>query len=146
MIAVDTNLLVYAHRRGTGEHRNAQRALERAAADPRGWGAAATVLAEFWSVVTHPAATGRPSTPEEATAFLSALREDGGLVVWHGGAGFTDRLLNLAEALGVRGPRIFDLVVGLTAAEGGAHELWTHDAGFVAVPGLRLRDPLAGKA
>jgi len=40
------------------------------------------------------------------------------------------------------GPRIFDLQVGLTALEAGASEIWTHDTGFVGLPGLRIRDPL----
>jgi predicted nucleic acid-binding protein len=44
--------------------------------------------------------------------------------------------------MGIRGPRIFDLQIGMIALENGARELWTHDAGFVAVPGLKVRDPL----
>jgi predicted nucleic acid-binding protein len=42
----------------------------------------------------------------------------------------------------VSGPRIFDLQIALTACEGGATELWTHDAAFIAVPGLRVSDAL----
>lgn len=71
MIALDTNLLVYAHRSATPEHKRARAAIERAAASS-GWGIAAAVVAEFWSVVTHPAAGGRPSTAAEARGFLSA--------------------------------------------------------------------------
>lgn len=37
MIAVDTNLLVYAHRAGCAEHEEAQKAIERAAAGRDGW-------------------------------------------------------------------------------------------------------------
>ena len=37
MIALDTNLLVYAHRSATPEHKNAGAAIERAAASS-GWG------------------------------------------------------------------------------------------------------------
>jgi predicted nucleic acid-binding protein len=62
MIAVDTNLLVYAHRARTREHAAARRAIERAAAHAAGWGLPLPVLAEFWAVVTHPSAAGRPST------------------------------------------------------------------------------------
>lgn len=48
------------------EHRAARRALERAAAVPAGWGFTLANLVEFWSVVTHPAASVRPSTGAEA--------------------------------------------------------------------------------
>ena len=38
MICIDTNILIYAHRKGTAEHRTAQSAIERAASDRKGWG------------------------------------------------------------------------------------------------------------
>ena len=99
-------------------------------------------VAEFWSVVTHPAAAGRASTPREATAFLNALRA-AGVHLWQPGPGFADRLLEVAARRNARGARVFDLHIALTAAEAGAREIWTHDRDFVSVPGLRVRDPLA---
>jgi predicted nucleic acid-binding protein len=62
--------------------------------------------------------------------------------LWEPGAGFADRLLRAAAERGVRGARIFDLQIALTAVEAGAREIWTHDRDFVSVPGLRVRDPL----
>ena len=44
-------------------------------------GVAAPVVAEFWGVVAHPSASGRPSTPKEAQRFLAALA-DAGAHVW----------------------------------------------------------------
>jgi uncharacterized protein len=140
MIAIDTNLLVYAHRSATPEHKAARAAIERAATSS-GWGVAAPVVAEFWSVVTHPAASGRPSTPAEARRFVSALA-DAGAEVWSPGAGFGLRLAQLAEDLGVSGNRVFDVQIALCAFEGGARELWSHDTRFVTIPGLRLVQPL----
>lgn len=136
MIALDTNLLVYAHRSATTEHKAARIAIERAAASGS-WGLAAPVIAEFWAVVTHPAARGRPSRPDEALRFLESL-EQAGAHVWTPGAGFGLRLAQLAAALGVSGNRVFDLQIALCAFEGGAREVWSHDAHFVTVPGLRL--------
>jgi toxin-antitoxin system PIN domain toxin len=143
VIAVDTNVLVYAHRAGMPQHRAARRALERAANDEAGWGIALGSVAEFWSVVTHPASTGRPSSPAEASAFLQSLLLTGGAQLWQPGAGFADRLLTVAAERAVRGPRIFDLQIALTVVENGAREIWTHDAGFLSLPGLRIRDPFA---
>jgi toxin-antitoxin system PIN domain toxin len=141
MIAIDTNLLVYAHRERTPQHRKARKAIEQASTSPRGWGMASAVLPEFWSVVTHPTSEGRPSTPGQASAFIRALT-DAGALIWLPGPGFGERLLQTASALAVSGPRIFDLQIALSAFEGGATELWTHDAAFITVPGLRVRDPL----
>ncbi len=144
MIAIDTSLLVYAHRAATPEHDAARAALERASRERSGWGTAVSCVAEFWSVVTHPAAAGRPSTPEEARGFLQALVEDAELELWSPGPGFADRLLQMATELGITGARVFDLQIALTAFDNGATELWSHDAGFATFPGLRTRDPLEG--
>jgi predicted nucleic acid-binding protein len=141
VIAIDTNLLLYAHRSRTPEHARARKAIARAAGADGGWGIAAASLAEFWAIATHPASEGRPSAPAQAAAFVGAFVQ-AGAQIWLPGPGFGDRLLQLATDLNVVGARIFDLQIALTAFEGGATDLWTHDARFVKVPGLRLHDPL----
>jgi toxin-antitoxin system PIN domain toxin len=142
MIAIDTNLLVYAQRRGTPEHLRARKAIERASSDPRGWGIPWPCIAEFWCVVTHPASSGGPSPAKEARGFLQALSGSGGATVWTPGTGFWDRLTKLAADLKIGGARIFDLQIALVAIENGATELWSHDRAFVGLPGLLVRDPL----
>ena len=144
MIALDTNLLVYAHRAATPENRPAQRAIQTACESRGGCGIALPSLSEFWAVVTHPSASGRPSTPAEASAFIASLVDTGGLRIWTPGAGFAQRLTQLATDLDVISVRIFDLQIALTAFENGASQIWTHDANFVRFPGLRVHDPLQG--
>jgi hypothetical protein len=141
MIAIDTNLLVYAHRSATPQHESARQALERAANDPGGWGITLTNLMEFWSIVTHPAA-GRPSKPAEAAQFIERLVTGGLAEIWVPSAGFGARLTRVAEDMGIKGGRIFDLAISLTAFEAGAREVWTHDTHFQSVPGLRVVLPL----
>lgn len=143
MIAIDTNLLVYAHRAAAPQHRAAQHALERAFAHPQGWGIALPCIGEFWSVVTHSTAAGGPSTPAQASAFIRSLCDDAGGQVWMPGPQLWKRLLQLAADLAVSGPRIFDLQIGLIAFENGAHEIWTHDRHFHAIPGLRVSHPIS---
>lgn len=140
MIAIDTNLLVYAHRARTPEHARARKAVERASA-AQGWGIPAASLAEFWAIATHPSSDGRPSTANQAGAFIRALVQ-AGAQIWLPGPGFGDRLMQLATDLDVVGARVFDLQIALVAFEGGATEVWTHDARFVRIPGLRVFDPL----
>ncbi len=142
MIAIDTNLLIYAHRASLPEHRPAQRAIERASRDPRGWGIALPSLAEFWSVVTHPESRGGPSSARQASGFLRALITEAGAMLWLPREGFWERLVELAGRLRIQGPRVFDLQIGLTAFDNGAIEIWTHDARFASFPGLRVHDPL----
>lgn len=142
MIVLDTNILIYAHRAGTSEHLAARAAVERAAVSRGGWGIAQASVAEFWSQVTHPRYPGRPSTAEQASGFLDALIRGGKGRVLAPGPRFADRLRAMAVELSIRGIGIFDLQIALMALDGGAHEIWTHDRGFLAVEGLRIVDPL----
>jgi predicted nucleic acid-binding protein len=143
VIALDTNILVYAHRKGCPEHLAAQHAIEEASSRLEGWGIPSPCLLEFWSVVTHPASTGGGSSPTQARGFIRALVETAGAVIFPPPATLGPRCLQIGEQLDIRGPRIFDLQVGLAAIEGGATEIWTHDSGFVSLPGLTVRDPLS---
>lgn len=142
MIAIDTNLLIYAHRSGLAEHRAAKRALQKASEDARGWGIPFPCIAEFWSVVTHPESAGGGSAPSKARDYLRALVLEAGAKVWMPAEGCWERVTMLAEELDVRGLRIFDLQIALAAFDNGATEIWTHDRNFVAVPGMLVRDPL----
>lgn len=142
MIALDTNLLVSAHRTGAPEHAAAQRAIEDACNSQRGCGLTIQSAAEFFAVVTHRAAEGGPARPEDAARFLRSLEDEGGLQVFTPGPGFAARLAQSAVDLDVRGARVFDLAIALCALDGGASELWTRDGDFVKVPGLRIRNPL----
>ena len=142
MIAFDTNILIYAHRAGTPRHKAAQKAIE-LACDTAPCGIAISSLCEFWSIVTHKTASGRPSTLEEANSFIATLVAQVGLQVWQPGVDFGPRLLQLARDLSVSGVRIFDLQIALMAFENGATEIWTHDRNFVSLPGLHVRDPIS---
>ena len=142
LIAIDTNLLIYAHRASLPEHRAARHAIEEASRDPRGWGIALPSVAEFWAIVTHPRSAGGASTARQARGFLDSLITEAGAQLWTTREGFWDRLLRLAGELRVQGPRIFDLQIGLTAFDNGAVEIWTHDSRFVGFAGLRIHDPL----
>ena len=141
MIAIDTNLLVYAHRAAAPEHKKARKAIEQAALSG-GWGFSLPCVSEFYSVVTHAACPPRPSTAQEATGFIEALYESGA-EVWMPGPGFGLRLLKTARTLKVSGHRIFDLQIAMMAFESGATELWSHDRNFQTVPGLQIVDPVA---
>jgi len=142
VIALDTNILVYAHRAGASEHDRARDAVLAALGDSRGWGICSPTIPEFWSIVTHPKMPGGPSSPNVAAHFFHYLITEGHGEIWAPGPGFGQRLMRWATSLKVRGKRIFDLQIAVIALEHGAKEIWTHDHNFASVPGVTLRDPL----
>jgi predicted nucleic acid-binding protein len=142
VIALDTNLLVYAHRAGAAEHERAREAVLRALDDPRGWGIALPTVTEFWSIVTHPKIPGGPSSASAVTHFFHYLVTEGGGSIWTPGPGFAQRLTRWAASLKTRGRGIFDLQIALIAYEHGAHEIWTHDRSFASLPSVKVLDPL----
>jgi uncharacterized protein len=93
-------------------------------------------------VVTHPESSGGGSAPSKARDFLRALVLEAGAKVSTPADGCWERVTRLAEELGVRGPRIFDLQIAVTAFDNGVTEIWTHDRGFLAVAGVVVLDPL----
>jgi len=141
MIAIDSNILIYAHRAGVPEHQAAMHAIEAAAEAADGWAIPFPCVAEFWAVVTHPGSSGRPSRPHEAEGFLDNLTTAGARLLYPR-IGAMARLCKLAVQLDVHGARIFDLQIGLICQEAGAREIWSHDRNFIAVPGLVVNDPL----
>ena len=54
MIAVDTNILVYAHREDASFHKAASRAMTELAEGLAGWAIPWPCLHEFLAIVTHP--------------------------------------------------------------------------------------------
>jgi predicted nucleic acid-binding protein len=64
------------------------------------------------------------------------------MFVWVPTPGFEARLVRYAVDLDVRGARMFDLQIALTALEHGETEIWSHDRGFLRMPGISVRDPL----
>jgi len=139
VIALDTNLLVYAHRAGVPQHKAAQAAVQRALEG--GCGIPSPCVAEFWSVVTHTACVGGPSSPARARSFLSALWA-AGIEQWLPQPGICEDLVNHAKRLKISGARVFDLQIAIVAAQNGAVDLWTHDQSFVSIPGVNVHDPL----
>ena len=68
MIAVDTNILVYAHRKELPDHALALSRLTELAQGRTPWAMPVFCLGEFLRVVTHPRIFDPPSTLDEALA------------------------------------------------------------------------------
>ncbi len=141
MIALDTNILVYAHRSQAFEHKAICSALKNLFSGMNEWGIPLPCVAEFWSIVTHPSISNRPSTTSEASQFLDNILENGHGAIFYPQDDFYQRLTAHAHKLKVYGNRIFDLQIALTAADNGATAIWTCDQHFTCIPGLKILNP-----
>lgn len=142
MIAIDTNILIYAHREECPLHEPARACLESLVAARQRFAIAWPCAHEFVGVVTHPRKFRPPSTLEQAFAFLESLR-DTGLCEWLSeGELHFGQLRELTEASHVQGSQIHDARIAALCLAHGVRELWTADRDFMRYPSLRARNPL----
>lgn len=142
MIAVDTNILVYAHRADSSWHARAVREIGTLAEGRAPWAIPWPCLHEFLAIVTHPRIYKPPSPLATAIDQVEAWLDSPGLVVLGEGAGYWERLRPLLEAGRVEGPRTHDARVAAICLLHGVRELWTCDRDFSRFPDLAVRNPL----
>jgi toxin-antitoxin system PIN domain toxin len=141
MIAVDTNLLVYAHRRDSAFHAPAAACLRGLAEGLAGWAIPWPCVYEFWNVATHPRIFAPPSTPEQALAQLEAWMSAPGCHLLGDLPGQRPALRQLVDAA-VRGPLVHDARIALVCQAHGVETLWSVDRDFSRFPWLTVRNPL----
>lgn len=81
MIAVDTNLLVYAHRRDSELHSPANETLQAVAEGSETWGIPWPCVHEFLAIVTHPRIFDPPSSLADGLGQVDAWLESPTLVL-----------------------------------------------------------------
>lgn len=144
MIALDTNLLVYAHRRDNPFHQDAARCVRSLAEGRSAWAIPWPCLHEFVSVVTHPRIYTPPTPLGRALDQVSAWLDSPSLVVLGETAGYWPTLEHLARAARTSGPRIHDARIAALCELHAVRELWSADRDFSRFPDLPLRNPLSG--
>jgi len=143
VIAVDTNILVHAHRRDASLHTQAFDAVRSLAESPAPWGICYHSLVEFYGVVTRSGAWRAPSTPQQAFAQVDAWRESQSLRILCDEEPMLDRLRDLAVRAVVRGALVHDARIAACCLERGISELWSVDRDFSRFPELKVRNPLS---
>ena len=143
MIAVDTNLLVYAHRRESRVH-NPARAVVRALAEgDRAWAIPWPCCYEFLSVVTNRRIWKDDATPPElAWRQLHAWTKSPSNRLIGETDDFLDVLERFVQRPRVRGAVVHDARIAAICVAHGAEALLTRDRDFSLFPELRTRDPL----
>jgi len=138
VIAVDTNILVYAHQPRMPRHDDALRRLRDLAEGSVPFALPWPCAYEFLRVVTHRRVFDRPSTPEQAWAFVRNVLDSPAAVL----LSETDRHL---EVLGrvlqdaqVSGNLVHDAHIAALLLEHGVQDFLTADADFHRFRGLRV--------
>ena len=141
MIAVDTNILVYAHRPDSPHFAAAAAELAQLVGTPAPWAVAWPCVHEFLAVVTSSLVFPVPTPWPRALEQVVAWRESGAIFIAEA-AGHWDRLAGLMTASGVTGPKIHDARIAALCLDHGVDELWTSDRDFSRFRALRVRNPL----
>ena len=142
MIAVDTNLLVHAHRRDSTFHTGALKAITALAEGNAAWAIPWSCLHEFHGIVTHPRIYAPPSKPEQAIAQIDAWMASPQLHLLSENEAYWSVLRELLASSKVQGPLVHDARIAALCLAHGIHELWTADRDFSRFPRLKVRNPL----
>ncbi len=145
MIAVDTNLLVYAHREDSPWHEAAYSCIVRLAEGGAPWAVPWPCLHEFLAIVTH-AGVYSPATPVEmALEQVAAWLESPTIVLLSEADGYWDHLRAALKSGRIRGVQVHDARVAALCHYHGVRELWTADRDFSRFPTLVVRNPVVGE-
>ncbi len=142
MIAVDTNLLVYAHRADSQWHDAASRCLTELAEGTASWGIPWPCLHEFFGIVTHPRVYVPPTPTSKALAQIDAWLESPTVALLAESPSHWPTLKALLVAGRTSGPRVHDARIAALCLQHDVHELWTADRDFQRFPKVRTRNPL----
>ena len=137
MIAIDTNILVYAHREGLPKHVLALKRLRTLAEGQDLWAIPVFCLGEFLRVVTHTRIFSPPTPVREAVEFLEEVLKSPSVRVLHPGDRFWGLLAEVCGEGDARGNLVFDAQLAAVMREHGARDLLTEDRDFSRFPTLR---------
>lgn len=142
MIAVDTNVLVYAHRAESTFHNQAFECVRSLAEGTQPWGIPVSCLHEFLSVVTNPKIFNLASRVDQAIAQIDAWLASPQAYVLHSGSQHWRILSELAQKAKIHGGQFHDARIAAICIENGASVLWSADRDFGRFKALKTVNPL----
>lgn len=144
MIAVDSNLLAYAHREDSPWHDTAYTRLVELAEGQAPWAIPWPCIHEFLAIVTHPRIYTPPTPLEKALDQVEAWLESPNLVLLSESEDYWQQLRSMLQSGRVSGPQVHDARIAALCQQHGVSELWTIDRDFGRFPGLTVKNPLIG--
>lgn len=142
MIAVDTNILVYAHREDSEWHSAAIAKLAELAEGRSAWAIPWPCIHEFLAIVTHPKIYSPPTPLERAIDQIDAWIESPSLVFLAESPLHWEQLRGLLTAGKITGPRVHDARVAALCRQHGVKQLWSADRDFGRFTELTVLNPL----
>lgn len=142
MIAVDTNILVYAHREECEFHEAAAACLAALAEGAQPWGIPVSCLHEFLAVVTNPKIFNPASTVDQAFTQVDAWLASPQASVLHSGQQHVAVLSELSRKAKLKGGQYHDARIAAICIENGVSVLWTADRDFGRFKALKTVNPL----
>lgn len=130
MIALDTNVLVYAHRGETDLHQVALGRVTELCENIRPWALPLPCLSEFFRVVTHARVLNPPSRLAEAIEFARALLSAPSCRVLRPGEDYLEHLFIVMQQADARGNLVFDAQIVALCREHGVSTVLTNDRDF----------------
>ena len=144
MIAVDTNLLIYAFREDSEFHKKALSILVTLAEHSAPWAIPWPCVHEFLAITTHPRIFNPPSPPELALSAIQTWLQSPSCRLLAEGPGYLDTLGDVIRSSKVQGPMIHDARIAALCLHHGVRELWSADRDFSRFPKLKMKNPLVG--
>jgi uncharacterized protein len=144
VIAVDTNILVYAHRFESPFNQAAFERLTELANGTATWAIPWPCLHEFLGVVTNPRAFAPPTSLEGALSQIEIWLESPSLVLLTESPTHWTTLRSILIESAITGPRVHDARIMALCRQHGVRELWSADRDFSRFAGVKVVNPLVG--
>jgi uncharacterized protein len=141
VIAVDTNILIYAHRKDSEWNEVAHAALARLAEGRALWAIPWPCVHEFVAIATHPKIFSPPSTLDQALQQVEAWLASPSVVLLAEEGEYWPELAGMLKDAKVRGPQVHDARIAALCRLHGVQELWTADRDFTRLK-VTTRNPL----
>lgn len=142
MIAVDSNILVYAHREESVWHKAADQRLTELAESGSAWAIPWPCVHEFLSVVTNPRIFRPPTPVNTALDELESWFECPTMQLIGETPGYWPELKHLVQSARIAGPTVHDARIFAICRLHGVRELWSADRDFSRFKGVRVVNPL----
>ncbi len=142
MIAVDTNILVYAHRMDSIFQTAAHTCLTRLINSRSAWAIPWPCMHEFFGVATHPRVFNPPTPPSLAFEQIEAWLKSPTLVLLAESPAHWPQLKTLLQRGKTTGPAVHDARIAALCLQHGVAELWSADRDFSRFPALKVVNPL----
>ncbi len=145
MIAVDANILVYAHRADSSWHAAAAARVRKLAEGTASWLIPWPCVHEFLAIVTHPRVYAPPTRMDEAVRQVDYWMESPSLVVEGESGQHWKTLRETALASKAVGAMIHDARVASICLDHQVEVLWSADRDFSRFSPLRVENPLVAR-